>query len=93
MTYEKLLQATGKGHLSTIAQLAGAVANIILDPILIFGYWGLPAMAWLCGLGDGDWAAAVPGSGNGVSSRLEPGAAVSLEGSAAGGRSLGKFTK
>ena len=72
MTYEKLLQATGKGHFSTIAQLAGAVANIILDPILIFGY--------------GDWAAAVPGSGDGVSSRLEPGAAVSLEGSAAGGR-------
>lgn len=42
--YEKLLQSTGKTVYSTIAQIAGAVANIILDPILIFGYFGLPAM-------------------------------------------------
>lgn len=44
ITYEKLLQATGKTVLSTIAQIAGAVANIILDPILIFGFFGLPEM-------------------------------------------------
>ena len=44
MIYEKLLQSTGKTHLSTIAQLAGAVTNIILDPILIFGLFGLPKM-------------------------------------------------
>lgn len=42
--YEKLLQSTGKTMYSTIAQVAGAVTNIILDPILIFGYLGLPAM-------------------------------------------------
>ena len=42
--YEKLLQATGKTVYSTIAQIAGAVVNIILDPVLIFGYWGLPKM-------------------------------------------------
>ncbi len=42
--YEKLLQSTGKTVYSTIAQIAGAVANIILDPIFIFGYFGLPAM-------------------------------------------------
>ena len=42
--YEKLLQATGKTMYSTIAQVAGAVTNIALDPILIFGYFGLPQM-------------------------------------------------
>lgn len=42
--YEKLLQATGKTVYSTIAQVSGAVANIILDPILIFGYFGFPKM-------------------------------------------------
>lgn len=42
--YEKLLQSTGKTVYSTIAQIVGAVANIILDPILIFGYFGLPQM-------------------------------------------------
>ncbi len=42
--YEKLLQATGKTVYSTIAQVAGAVCNIILDPIMIFGYFGMPEM-------------------------------------------------
>ncbi len=41
--YEKLLQATGKTVYSTIAQVSGAVVNIILDPIMIFGWFGLPA--------------------------------------------------
>ncbi len=41
---EKLLQATGRTHLSTIAQITGAVTNIILDPILIFGWFGLPEL-------------------------------------------------
>lgn len=44
ITYEKLLQATGRTTLSTIAQIAGALTNIVLDPILIFGYFGLPEM-------------------------------------------------
>lgn len=42
--YEKLLQSTGKTIYSTIAQVSGAVVNIILDPIMIFGYFGLPEM-------------------------------------------------
>lgn len=42
--YEKLLQSTGKTVYSTVAQILGAVTNIILDPIFIFGYFGLPAM-------------------------------------------------
>lgn len=41
---EKLLQSTGLTVHSTIAQISGAVTNIVLDPILIFGLLGLPAM-------------------------------------------------
>ena len=42
--FEKLLQATGNAIYSTIAQIAGAVTNIILDPILIYGLFCLPEM-------------------------------------------------
>ena len=35
--FEKLLQATGKSLYSTIGQVLGAVVNIVLDPILIYG--------------------------------------------------------
>lgn len=42
--FEKLLQATGLSLYSTIAQIAGAVVNIILDPIMIYGLLGVPKM-------------------------------------------------
>lgn len=42
--FERLLQATGLTFYSMLSQLAGAVTNIILDPILIFGMFGLPKM-------------------------------------------------
>lgn len=42
--FEKLLQATGLSLYSTIAQIAGAVVNIVLDPVLIYGLCGLPEM-------------------------------------------------
>lgn len=42
--FERLLQCTGKTLFSMITQMTGAIINIILDPILIFGYFGLPAM-------------------------------------------------
>lgn len=42
--YEKLLQSTGKTAYSMIVQLVGAVINIILDPIMIYGYLGFPKM-------------------------------------------------
>ncbi len=44
MTTERLLQSTGKTIFTMITQATGAVINIILDPILIFGYFGVPAM-------------------------------------------------
>ena len=43
-TFERLLQATGKTFYTMITQGTGAVINIILDPILIFGYFGMPRM-------------------------------------------------
>ena len=44
ITYERLLQSTGKTIFNMITQGTGAIINIILDPIFIFGYFGLPAM-------------------------------------------------
>lgn len=41
---QRLLQATGNTFLSMISLIVGAVTNIILDPILIFGMFGLPAL-------------------------------------------------
>lgn len=38
--YEKLLQAGGHSLYSTIAQISGAVVNIVLDPIMIYGLFG-----------------------------------------------------
>lgn len=41
---ERLLQATGITLYSMYSQMSGAITNIILDPILIFGWFGLPEM-------------------------------------------------
>lgn len=41
---ERLLQGTGRTTLSMVSQLSGAVTNIILDPIMIFGLCGFPEM-------------------------------------------------
>lgn len=43
-TSERLLQATGKTFHTMITQGIGAIINLILDPILIFGYFGMPRM-------------------------------------------------
>lgn len=42
--FEKLLQGTGHSMYSTIAQIVGAVINVILDPIMIYGYFGCPKL-------------------------------------------------
>lgn len=44
VVHEKYMQATGKTTLSMTTQLVGAISNIILDPILIYGWFGLPAL-------------------------------------------------
>ena len=41
---ERLLQATGRTVYTMITQSTGAILNIILDPILIHGWFGAPAM-------------------------------------------------
>lgn len=42
--FERLLQSTGKTFYAMITQLVGAITNLILDPIFIFGYFGVPRM-------------------------------------------------
>lgn len=55
---EKILQGTGHSLQSMIVQILGAVINIVLDPIMIFGYFGCPALgvagaAWATIIGQG----------------------------------------
>lgn len=42
--FERLLQSTGRTLLTMVSQGVGAIANIILDPIFIFGLFGVPKM-------------------------------------------------
>lgn len=44
ITTERIMQATGKTIYTMFTQGSGAIINILLDPILIFGWFGIPAM-------------------------------------------------
>ena len=44
ITMERLLQSTGRTFHSMIIQATGAIINILLDPVFIFGWFGIPAM-------------------------------------------------
>ena len=52
ITFERILQSTGRTTLSMVTQRIGAVLNIIFDPILIFGLLGFPAL----GIAGAAWA-------------------------------------
>ena len=61
---ERLLQSTGRTVLSMVSQATGAIINIILDPVFIFGWFGLPALG-MAGAAIatviGQWSAALLG--------------------------------
>ena len=42
--FERLLQSTGKTVYTMVTQLIGAIINLILDPIFIFGWFGMPEL-------------------------------------------------
>lgn len=55
ISLEKVFQSTGNMMWPMIVQLVGAIVNIILDPIMIFGWLGLPAM----GVAGAAWATVI----------------------------------
>lgn len=44
MTFERLLQSTGRTLLSMVSQMVGTVFNLVFDPLLIFGMYGFPKL-------------------------------------------------
>ena len=44
IVFERILQSTGRTIYNMYSQGAGAITNIILDPVMIFGLWGFPAL-------------------------------------------------
>ena len=61
---ERLLQSTGRTVLSMVSQATGAIINILLDPVFIFGWFGIPALG-MAGAAIatviGQWSAAMLG--------------------------------
>ena len=55
MCLEKIVMGTGKTTITMVCQLAGALTNIVLDPIMIYGLLGCPAM----GVAGAAWATVI----------------------------------
>ena len=79
--FERLLQSTGRTMLTMVSQATGAIINIILDPIFIFGLLGMPkmgvagaALAMLIG----QWVAAAMGLVMNI--RMNPEVSISMKG-------------
>ena len=81
IVFERLMQSTGRTMMTMISQGTGAIINIILDPIMIFGYFGCPKMgvagAALATI-IGQWAAAALGLVMNI--RMNPEVSISFKG-------------
>ena len=90
--FERLLQSTGRTNLTMISQATGAILNIILDPIFIFGWFGLPAMGTAgAALATviGQWIAA--GIGLYMNLRRNPDVSIGMKGFRPDGAMLGNI--
>ena len=90
--FERLLQSAGRTMFTMVSQATGAIINIVLDPIFIFGYLGFPAMGTAGAAVAtivGQWVAA--GLGLYMCIRHNPEVPISLRGFRPNGKMIGRI--